>query len=126
NERRKQEDRLVGACRDHRLLEDELQKVGEGLEQPPGTDDVRAAAKLHGSPDLSVGKQNISDEDQKRDQQQKRLGDHDRCRPDIGRNESVHNALSLRAHSAATLKLLRASAEHSAMTAEARAIGFVK
>lgn len=126
NERREQKDRLVGAGRDDRLLEDEFQKVGEGLEQPKGADDVRAAAKLHGRPDLPVGEQDIGDEKQQRDQKQERLADHDGRGPDIGRKESVHDALFPRAHSAAALKLLRAKAEHSAMTADARAIGFVK
>jgi hypothetical protein len=126
DERREKEDHLVGRRRDHRLLEDELQEVGEGLEETPGADDVRAAAQLHGRPDLAVGQKHVGDEDQERDEQQQRLRHHDHAGPDIGRNESVHYRLFLRAHSAAALKLLRASAEHSAMTAEARAIGFVK
>ena len=58
NQRRQQEHALVGAGRNDRLLEDELQKIGEGLEQPEGTDDVRTAAQLHRRPDLAVGKQN--------------------------------------------------------------------
>ena len=62
DERSEKENRLVGASRNHRLLEDELQKVGERLEQTPRTDHVRAAAHLHGSPDLAVGVQNVGDE----------------------------------------------------------------
>ena len=35
DQRRQQEDALVGAGRDHRLLEHEFEEVGEGLQQSP-------------------------------------------------------------------------------------------
>ena len=77
-QRGQQEHALVGRRRDHRLLQDELQEVREGLQQPPGTDHVRATAKLHRRPDLAIGQQRIGDEDQQGDQQQQALADHDR------------------------------------------------
>jgi hypothetical protein len=46
---------LLAVGRNHRLLQDEFQEVGKGLEQAPGTDDVRTTAQLHGCPDLAVG-----------------------------------------------------------------------
>ena len=73
HQRREQEHALVGAGRDDRLLEDELQEVGEGLQQAAGTDDVRAAAHLHRRPDLAVGVEDVGDEDQQRDEQQQAL-----------------------------------------------------
>ncbi len=36
-------------------LKTNFRQVGEGLQQAEGTDDVRAAAQLHGRPDLAVG-----------------------------------------------------------------------
>jgi hypothetical protein len=66
---------LVGARRNDRLLEDELQQVGEGLQQAEGADHVGAAAQLHRRPDLAVGEQDVGDEDQQRDEQQQRSAD---------------------------------------------------
>ena len=80
DQRRQQEDALVGARRDDRLLEDEFQKVGERLQQPPRTDDVRAAAQLHRRPDLAVGIEDVGDEDQQHDDQHDRLQEHDQRR----------------------------------------------
>jgi hypothetical protein len=118
DQRRQQEHALVGARRDDRLLEDELQQVGEALQQAEGADHVRAAAQLHRRPDLAVGEQDEGDEDQQADQQQQALaGDDQRGR---GRGPS-----SSEAYSAAWRMRPEASAEHSAITAEARAIGFV-
>ena len=57
DQRRQQEHALVGAGRDDRLLQHELQQVGEGLQQAEGTDHVGAAAHLHRRPDLAVGEQ---------------------------------------------------------------------
>ena len=83
HQRRQQEDALVGARRDDRLLEDELQQVGEALQQAEGADDVRAAAHLHRRPDLAVGVEDVGDEDQQRDEQQQALPDDDRARNDV-------------------------------------------
>ena len=57
DQRRQDEDHLVGAVGDDDLLQDELEEVGEGLQQPEGTDDVRTLAHLHAGPDLPVGQQ---------------------------------------------------------------------
>ena len=122
HQRRQQEHALVGAGRDDRLLEDELQQVGEGLQQAPGTDHVRAAAQLHRRPDLAVGIEDVGDEDQQDDEQHDRLQQDDQRRQDVEGEEAVHAG----PYSAACLKPLLASAEHSAMTAEARAIGLVR
>ena len=43
------------------FLEHELERVGEGLQQAEGADDVRAAAHLHRRPDLAVGEQDERD-----------------------------------------------------------------
>ena len=75
DQRREQEHDLVGAGRDHRLLEHELQQVGEALQQAERADDVGAAAHLHGRPDLAVGEQDVGGEDQQRDEQQQALVD---------------------------------------------------
>ena len=96
DQRREQEDALVGAGRDHRLLEHEFQEIGEGLEQAPGPDDVRAAAQLHRRPDLAVGVEEIGDEDQERDHEEQALHDDDRHGDDVVADEIRH-----RRHSAA-------------------------
>jgi hypothetical protein len=70
DQRRQQEHDLVGARRDDRLLEHELEQVGEGLQQAEGADDVGAAAQLHRRPDLAVGEQDEGDEDQQRDEEE--------------------------------------------------------
>ena len=77
DERREQEQPLVRARRDHRLLEHELEKIGEGLQQPPRPDDVRTAAHLHRRPDLAVGIERVGDVDQERDEEQQALPDDD-------------------------------------------------
>ena len=93
DERRQQEHALVGAGRDDRLLEDELQKVGEGLQRAPRTDDVRAAAKLHRRPDLAVGVEQIGDEDQQNDDQHDRLQQDDQNRQHVSEEEVFHRLL---------------------------------
>jgi hypothetical protein len=124
HQRREQEHGLVGARWNHRLLEDELQKVGKRLEQTPRADHVRTAAQLHGSPDLAVGVEDVGDEHQQSHQQQQRLRQNDGPGPDISCDETVHGVS--RPYSAATALAVFAKAEHSAITADARAIGLVK
>ena len=106
---RKQEQALVRARRDHRLLEHELEKVGEGLQQPPWPDDVRTAAHLHRRPDLAVGVERIGDVDEERDEEQQALPDNDQDGED-----DVPEAHGL--YSAASSRRSRARPEHSAMT----------
>jgi hypothetical protein len=115
---------LVGARWNHRLLEDELQKVGKGLQQAPRANHVRTAAQLHGSPDLAVGVEDVGDEQQQSHQHQQRLRQNDGPGPDISCDETVHGVS--RPYSAATALAVFAKAEHSAITADARAIGLVK
>ena len=62
--RREQEDALVGAGRDDRLLEHEFQQIGEGLQQAERPDHVRSAPHLHRRPDLAVGIEQEGDDDQ--------------------------------------------------------------
>ena len=122
HQRRQQEHALVGRRRDDRLLQHELEQVGEGLEQAPGADHVRAAAKLHRRPDLAVGIERIGDEDEESDEHEQALAQHDRdCEEDIS---EFHDPILLLGRF--ELQRSRASAEHSAMTPEARAIGFVR
>ena len=118
----KQEHALVGAGRDHRLLEHEFEEIGEGLQQSPWADHVGAAADLHRRPDFAVGEQHIGHGDQQNDEQQHALRHHDDQRPDIVGPERGHVSYS----AAVMVERPCASAEHSAMTAEQRAIGLVK
>ena len=67
-DRRQQEQALVRAVRNHRLLQHEFDQVGEALPQAPGTDDIRPATQLHRRPDLAVGEKDVSDEDQQNDE----------------------------------------------------------
>ena len=97
-------------------------KIGEGLQQAPRPDHVRPAPDLHRRPDLAVGIKHIGDGDQQDDQQQQALRDHDDQRPEIAGPELGHCLTpppSARA-------LPSARAEHSAMAADARAIGLVR
>ena len=71
---------LLAGRRDHRLLQHELEQVGEGLEQAPGADHVRAAAQLHRRPDLAVGIERVGDEDEEGDEHEQALAQHDRDR----------------------------------------------
>ena len=64
DEGREQKDALVGAVRDDRLLEDELQHVGEALPKAEGTDHIGTAPQLHGGPNLAVRVEDVGDEDQ--------------------------------------------------------------
>ncbi len=66
DQRRQQEHALVGARRDDRLLEHELQQVGERLQQAERPDDVGTAAQLHRRPDLAVHEQQEGDAEQQR------------------------------------------------------------
>ena len=100
HQRRQQEDALVGAGRNDRLLEDEFQQVGEGLQQAPRADHVGAAAQLHRRPDLAVGIEDVGDEDQQDDDQHDRLQQDDQGRQDVDVEEAVH----LGSYSAACLK----------------------
>ena len=96
DQRRQQEHALVGAGRDDRLLEHELQQVGEGLQQAQRADDVGAAAQLHRRPDLAVGVEDVGDEDQQHDEQHDRLQQDDQRRQDVDVEEAVHRPLLLR------------------------------
>src|SRR5579872_3574045 len=69
HQRRQKEYPLIGAGGNQRLLDDEFQKVGEALQQPPGPDDVRAAAKLNRRPDFAIGVKDIGGEEQQGDEQ---------------------------------------------------------
>ncbi len=121
DERREQEHALVGARRDDRLLEDELQEVGEGLQKAPGPDDVRTTTQLDCRPDLAVRVEKVGDDDQQHDQKAERLRQDDQRRKHVEGEEAVHVALLGRLP-----ETVARQAEHSAITAEARAIGFVR
>ena len=124
DERRQQEDALVGAGRNDRLLQHEFEQVGEGLEQAPGPDHVRAAPDLHRRPDFPVGIKHVGDGNKQDDEQQHALGHHDDQRPDVIGPELGHRRSSYCA--AATAARPCAMAEHSAITAEHRAMALVK
>ncbi len=77
HERRQQEDALVGARRDHRFLQHELEEVGERLKQTPWADHVRSAPDLHRRPDLAVGIEHVGGQNEQTDEQQQALPGHD-------------------------------------------------
>ncbi len=52
--RGQEEHELVRARRHDDFLDDVFQRIRDGLEKPPGPDDVRPATHLHGGPDLPV------------------------------------------------------------------------
>ena len=84
HQRRQQEHALVGAGRDQRLLEHELQQVGERLQQAERPHHVGAAAQLHRRPHLAVHQQQEGDDDEQGDQQHHALEHHHQQRPQIG------------------------------------------
>src|SRR5262249_47336144 len=61
---REQEDALVGAVRNDRLLHNELDQVREGLQQAKRAYDVRATPDLYRRPDLAIGQDEIRDDDE--------------------------------------------------------------
>jgi hypothetical protein len=67
---------LLALGRDDRLLEGELQKVGERLEEAEGADDVGAAPHLHRRPHLAVHEQEEGDDHQQRDEREQAPADH--------------------------------------------------
>ena len=79
DDRRDQEQPLVGARRDDGFLEEDLEAVGEALQQAPRPDHVRPAAKRDRRPDLALG---IDDH---RHRQHQRQGDDEDA--DDGRGE---------------------------------------
>ncbi len=84
DEGREQEHALVGAGRDDRLLQHELEQVGEGLQQPPRAHHVGAAAQLHRRPDLAVGVKDVGDEDEEDHEERQALHDHQEERQEPG------------------------------------------
>ena len=92
--RRKQEDALVGAGRDDRLLEHEFQQVGEGLQQAEGSNHIRPAPHLYRGPHLAVGIEQEGDEDQEDDEQQQALPDDEGDGQAIARPELSHRCRS--------------------------------
>ena len=79
--RRGEEDDAVGAARDDRLLEQQLEAVGERLQQAERADDVGPLAQLHRRQDLALGVGQVGDRDQQRHDDQQDLADDDRRRP---------------------------------------------
>src|SRR5674476_1047036 len=81
------------------------------------------APHLHRRPDLAVGINDIGDGDQQEHEQQQAFRQDNDKGPDIGEEKfgHVHGR-----YSAAVLVAALARAEHSAMVAEARAIGLVR
>ena len=73
--RRGEEDAAIGAARDHRLLDEQLQPVGDRLQQPERADDVGALAQLRRGQDLALGIGQIGDRHQQRHDDRERLAD---------------------------------------------------
>ena len=98
-----------------------LSMSAKDCSSPQGADDIRAAPQLHRRPDLAVGIDYVGDRDQTR-----RPAERGSCTT-IRQNESRRSISVMLLFR----RLLRvrgpcASAEHSAMTREARAIGLVR
>src|SRR5262249_23206678 len=113
---------LVSAGRNDRLLDDEFEEIGERLEQTPRSDHVRAAPDLHRRPDLAIGVKHIGGDEQENDQQKNALREHDNQRPEVIGPQLRHVSYS----AAVSAPCPSAILEHSAMMAEARAIGLVR
>ena len=99
------------------------------LQKAERADHVRAAADLHRRPDLAVSQQDVGDRDQEHDEQEHALRDHDDERPQPQKAAPVFVcevfSHQRSPHSAAVSIRPEARREHSAITAEARAIGLV-
>ncbi len=119
DQRRDDEDDLVGAGRDDRLLQHELEEVGEGLHQAERTHHVGALAHLHAGPDLAVRQQQEGEADEHADRDGQHAA-HGHQAPADGGGPEVHSAASSRACDS------RSEAEHSAMVTLARAMGLVR
>ena len=131
DQRRQQEDHLVGAGRDDHFLEQEFERVGDGLQQAEGADHIGAAAHLHRRPDLAVG-QDARRRPQHQHQADRQQDEHDlaeRTRPshravrDVCKKWDQRHRL-LRRHLAACR--CTNSWLHLAMVSLARAIGLVR
>ena len=85
HQRRQNEHALVGARRDDRLLEDELQEVGERLQHAPRADDVRSAAQMHRAPDLALEVDERRRGEQQADKQQQALEHVAQSRAEVAR-----------------------------------------
>ena len=94
DERREQEDALIGAGRNDRLLEHEFQQIGEGLPQSPRADHVRPAPHLHRRPDLAVGVEQKRHDEQKDDEERDALRHDQRERQAVARPELSHRCRS--------------------------------
>ena len=113
-------------------LKANLQKVGERLEEPERPDDVRPAPHLHRRPHLAVHEQEEGDDDEQHDEREHAPAHH-RGEPEAvvppGLRRAAHGrgllpySAALRRGDALTVFF---SALISAMTADARAIGFVR
>jgi hypothetical protein len=64
---------LLAPAGNDRLLEDELEEVGERLQHAPRPDDVRPAAQVDRTPDLALGVNQHRGRKQDADQQQQAL-----------------------------------------------------
>src|SRR5208337_2842817 len=58
--RRQQEDELFCSCRNNVFLEEEFDAIGNGLEQPPGTDPHGAQPRLHEREDFALRVDEVS------------------------------------------------------------------
>ncbi len=101
-------------------LKTNFSRSAKACSVPQGPTTLGTAAQLHRRPYLAVGVEDVGDEDQQHDDQHDRLEKVQQRRQHVKGEESIH------AYSAACLKPLLASAEHSAITADARAIGLVR
>jgi hypothetical protein len=108
--------RLVGAVGNDRFLEDELQHVGKALPKAPGRH-IGAAPQLHRRPYLAIRVEDIATKI-KSTTSSTTLYERQQQGP--------VQAKSVIGFTRCLARETSASAEHSAITAEARAIGLVK
>ena len=88
----------VRARRNDDFLEDQLEHVGEGLQQPQRADAIGADAHLHPADDLALGQRQVGDAEDQRDRDGDDLGQRPHHRP--GRPEEARDGLQQAVHQA--------------------------
>ena len=84
-----------GAARDDRLLDQELEPVGEGLQQPERADDVRPLAQLRERQHLALGIGQVGDREQQRHDDRQHLADGNHGRQRVAAPKASHASRSV-------------------------------
>ena len=99
-DRRKDEDELVGAGRDDDFFQQEFPEVGKRLEQAERAHHVRAFAHHHAGPDFPVEQQQECNRQQQNEREQADLAEHQKRPPKAPQRLDciAHGAALLRCH----------------------------